>query len=41
MLYETNYLKEEIYHGFFQRYKKLGSKIFNFRETVIEKHNKF
>ncbi len=41
MLYETGSLKKEIYQELFQEYEKLGSKIFNFRETVTKKHNVF
>ncbi|MFN3481084.1 MAG: four helix bundle protein [Thermodesulfovibrionales bacterium] len=41
MLYETNSLKGEIYQELSEGYERLGSKIYNFRETVIERHNKF
>lgn len=41
ILYETNSIKKDTYQELFQGYERLGSKIFNFRETVIEKHNKF
>ncbi|MBM4140563.1 MAG: four helix bundle protein [Nitrospira sp.] len=41
MLYETSSLNEKVYQELFQEYKRLGPKIFNFRETVIKKHNEF
>ncbi|MBI4699188.1 MAG: four helix bundle protein [Nitrospirae bacterium] len=39
MLFETGSLKEDFYRQYIQEYEKLGSKIFNFRKTVINKHN--
>ena len=41
MLYETSSLNEKVYQELFQEYERLGPKIFNFRETVIKKHNEF
>jgi four helix bundle protein len=41
ILHETNSLKEGAYKKLLQEYEKLGSKIYNFRETVINKHNEF
>jgi len=41
MLYETGALKQKLYKELFRDYEKVGSKIFNFREAVIKKHNIF
>jgi four helix bundle protein len=41
LLHETGSLKHLLYEEFLSSYEKLGSKIFNFRETVIKKHNAF
>ena len=41
LLYETGSLKQKLYEELFHEYEKLGSKIYNFREAVIKKHNVF
>ena len=42
MLYETNSLSKKAFNDLYYAYnKKLGAKLYNFRQSVIEKHNIF
>lgn len=41
MLYEASSLNEKVYQELFQEYERLCPKIFNFRGTVIRRHNEF
>jgi len=41
MLYEASSLNEKVYQELFQEYERLCPKIFNFRVTVIRRHNEF
>ena len=41
MLHETDSLPEEEFNALYNDYEKLGAKLYNFRQAVIEKHNIF
>ena len=41
MLFQTGSLSETQYAKLIKRYGELGSKLYNFRQAVIEKHNQF
>jgi len=41
MLCKTESLSKPLFDTFYDRYKELGAKLFNFRQTVIQKHNIF
>lgn len=41
MLYETGSLSKAVFDDLHGSYEKLGSKLYNFRESVIKKHNVF
>lgn len=39
LLRETDSLQEKVFGSIYRRYKELGSKLYNFREAVVRKHN--
>ncbi|MCD6255032.1 MAG: four helix bundle protein [Deltaproteobacteria bacterium] len=41
MLYETKSISKVLFDDLYASYEKLGSKLYNFRESVIKKHNIF
>jgi hypothetical protein len=41
ILYETESLPKAFFNGLYASYETLGSKLYNFRESVIKKHNIF
>jgi four helix bundle protein len=41
MLFQTESLSKTQYAELLKRYEELGSKLYNFRQAVIEKHNQF
>jgi four helix bundle protein len=41
MLYETESITKVLFDDLYASYEKLGSKLYNFRESVIKKHNVF
>jgi four helix bundle protein len=41
MLFQTGSLSKTLYAELLKRYEELGSKLYNFRQAVIEKHNQF
>ena len=41
ILYETNSLSKKAFNDLYYAYEKLGAKLYNFRQSVIEKHNIF
>ena len=41
MLYETESISQAVFDHLYTSYEKLGSKLYNFRESVIKKHNVF
>jgi len=41
MLYGTESISKDLFDDLYTSYEKLGSKLYNFRESVIKKHNVF
>ena len=41
ILYETESLSKGVFNELYAEYQKVGAKLYNFREAVIEKHNVF
>ncbi len=41
MLYQTESISKALFDELYASYEKLGSKLYNFRESVIKKHNIF
>ena len=41
ILFQTESLSKTLYDELLGRYEKLGAKLYNFRQAVIDKHNQF